>query len=97
MSAWSRLQKEVKNLQVVVVATRMDASLALDPSCRDQRTSLRVALDPEEHLADLLNARWKPRAYLVDPGGRIRYVQPDTAMDGQAILQVKRLLKEGLL
>jgi len=55
-------------------------------------TRVQVALDPDGHAAGRYNAAWRPRTYLVDEGGRLLYVQPDTTLDPQTPLEVQALL-----
>lgn len=91
VSAWADVRKGQPELAIVGIATTADAPAA--EMCDRKGAPVRMLLDPEDSLADVLNARWKPRAYLLDQNGRIAYVQPDTTMDPMAVEEVRDLLK----
>ena len=80
---------------MIAVTRQRDAQLT--GLCEESQGSVRIAIDGDGQLAGLLNAAWKPRAYLLDAGGRLVYVQPDTTLDSLAVLQVGRLLGGGSL
>jgi hypothetical protein len=94
VDAWSRLPQQQKQVRVVFVAAQDDP--ALREACGDRRETVRVAFDPDGRLAGLFNARWKPRAYLLDRAGRLAYVQPVRTLTPQAPLEVAALLRRSL-
>ena len=53
-----------------------------------------VLPDPLGHLAARFHASWTPRAYVVNAQGKLSYVQPLDAMEGDAIRQVGEHLPE---
>src|SRR5688500_15219164 len=89
MGAWSRLQQET-GLRVLFVARR--ARSEWSGPCPETGKPVRVALDPDDRAARAFNALWKPRAYLLDEGGRLRYAQPVTTLTPQAPMEVRSLL-----
>lgn len=88
---WDSLQRGHPEANVVV-ATPEDAS-AVRRVLTGRDLKLRVLLDTEGKTAKRYNARWHPRAYLLDRQGRIVYVQPDTQTEVDAIQEVSRRLK----
>lgn len=50
-----------------------------------------LLLDPRVQAAKRYNALWRPRAYALDARGSVTHVQPDTTLDPQAPLEVKKL------
>ncbi len=91
LSTWVTLKEKHPDLQVVGVATRAEGPVA--EMCSKKAGKVRLVLDADGALAETLNARWKPRAYLLDRQTRLAYVQPDTVMDSLAVGEVERLLE----
>lgn len=52
-----------------------------------------LVLDRGGELQRRLRAWWSPRAYLFDAAGKLVYVQPAEALDGDALSQVQALLQ----
>lgn len=78
---------------MLVVAARMTPEI--DEFCGAHPGDVRIVLDPDDSLAELLNARWKPRVYVLNEGGQIAYVQPAATLDARA--DVRRLLTRSSL
>jgi hypothetical protein len=91
MGAWSRLRQEVSALRVVFVARKVDRSFR--SACASRGKGVVLALDPADEVARQFNARWTPRAFLLDGGGRLRYVQPVTTMTPQAPLELREVVR----
>ena len=61
------------------------AAESVDPAssgpCDNSRGRVRLLLDPGGAMATRFNARWAPRAFLIDARGRIAWVEPGTTPD----------------
>jgi len=93
MAAWSRLQHNLSGLSLRVVFVTNSSGARLATGC-PEGARVEIARDPGGHAASRYNARWRPRAYLLDGAGRLMYAQPDTTLDPQAPLEVEALLKQ---
>jgi hypothetical protein len=76
---------------LVGVTARSDADLK--QACERSLRGVRVAIDGGRRLESALNAAWKPRAYLLDEQGQLRYAQPVSTMDPAAVLDVREHLR----
>ncbi len=79
MQAWSRLGEQNPDVRVVFAMEKMGAESK--QLCSQYESSVDVVHDPEGRTAASYNARWRPRAYLIDEAGQLAYVQPDTVLD----------------
>lgn len=91
MTAWSRLSHEVRGTQVLFVFRNAQAVREV---CGSGPPPAPVAVDPGGEAGRSLNALWSPRAYALEAGGRLAYVQPATTPDAQAPLEVKHLWRQ---
>ena len=91
LTSWARMAKEFPSIRLVGVSLHSTQELQL--GCHADIAGIPVVQDAQAELARTLNASWRPRAYLLDRSGRIQYLQPVTAMDGIAVLEVERILR----
>jgi hypothetical protein len=91
LSSWSTMCREFPNVRLIGVTARTDAELK--EACEASLKGVRVAIDDQRRLETELNAAWKPRAYLFDAKGRLRYAQPVSTMDPTAVLEVRDRLR----
>lgn len=77
---------------MLVVAPSADPELQ---QCARKAGGVTLLLDPGAKAAKRYNALWRPRAYAVDEGGHLCYVQPETTPDAQAPLEVAPLWERG--
>lgn len=90
LTSWGRMAKAFPSTRLVGVTLHSPEELQL--GCHADIAGIPVVQDADAALARILNASWRPRAYLLDRSGRVQYVQPITAMDGAALLEVERRL-----
>jgi hypothetical protein len=88
-AAWAAIRKDTPDLRVVLVVD----DLQPDSGCRPFGPGIELAMDPDGQVAAAFNARWKPRAYLVDDSSRLAYAQSVGTGTLHAPLEIQQLLK----
>jgi hypothetical protein len=89
-AAWSLVRKETRGLRVLFVVRETEPGAG----CRPFGPGIELALDPGDRSAAAFNARWMPRAFLVNDRGLLEYAQPVTTRTTSTPLEVRKLLHQ---
>lgn len=88
---WDALQRGHPTAHIFIASQEKAAGIRGVLAGRDLK--VHILLDTTGQAARAYNALWHPRAYLIDRQGRVRYVEPDTRTEVDAIRDVSQLIE----
>jgi hypothetical protein len=83
LKEWQQVAERRDDLSVVLVSR--DTRDRIEAFRESEGCSLPILDDPDGKVSQALNAVWVPRAYLLSPDGRLRWLQKDQNMTPAAV------------